>query len=256
MTSSILTTEDISERGHFVKAFAMTKTGASGNNGDAYYYSLENGVFSISDGASGAFDKQLASDICTHVFATIPYEGQCTPEDYLKKCFNSANQQLIEVSQRDGRVSFATLTAAVVDNMTLTLLSIGDTPAYLFRKGNIEKLTKPMKRYSQLVTLGLMTEAEAEENVMKLRPEMRSVFELFLPSIVLNLTPAQVDLNTNDLVLMACDGVTDYIEKEDLESVLSTEMPLEDIANNLLSIVLERCEPQKLDDMTLILIKI
>ncbi|MGF7056846.1 hypothetical protein [Brassicibacter mesophilus] len=100
-----------------MNCFGLTEVGASSINADSYYISRDNNVFAISDGASGAFDKVGAGVICMNTVKEFDYSYlNLKPLDYIIHCIKEANDRLVKKSQKDGCLSFGTMTMAVISN--------------------------------------------------------------------------------------------------------------------------------------------
>lgn len=63
--------------------------------------------------------------------------------------------------------------------------------------------------------MGLYTEDQLEEYVHKLPEYMWSMFDTFIPTIVPRYALEECHLNDGDIVVLCCDGVSDYLDKND-----------------------------------------
>ena len=116
-----------------MEVFGRSIVGASRVNADRYFKSEDMKVLAVADGASGAFDKVAAGEYCVSTLQKINYSNVCmNPMQYLESCFMAANNALIEKSQKDGKLSFGTLTLAIIDNGIVTVGAIGDTQYFLY----------------------------------------------------------------------------------------------------------------------------
>lgn len=237
-----------------MQSYGRTKAGASGINADSFYISQDRKVFAVADGASGAYDKTAAGRICTETFEYNQYnQSKIKQIDYIIKCFNEANEKLISKSREDRALSFGTLTAAVINDGIMTIGAVGDTPAYLIHGDNIIKAIAPKKRYSQLIELGILSETKIKEAISIIPNEMWSLFDSYLPMVIPDIATAEYKVNKGDILIICTDGISDYIEENELVSILRKAESLESACDMLFSLVEERCPVNKLDDRTIIM---
>jgi len=236
-----------------MKAFAMSVAGATGINGDAYYVNKEIGVFCVVDGASGSSDKQLFCHTCLDALVNSLKGEELVIENTLAHALREANRLLISASQRDGRLYYGTMTMAVVEPGKVSICSVGDSPAFLLRKGSFQRIDQPGKRYQTLVDLGIRTKAEIEDSISRLLPELWSVFETFLPVIVLKPEVHVYGCNSGDIIALCSDGVSDYISPEEMYIIVERCGHPEAACNEIIAEVKRRCPAEKQDDMTVVL---
>ena len=122
-------------------------------------------VFVVADGMGGAQAGEVASRIAVEAFEHgLPDEG--TPEERLATRVREANHQIYERSRADrGRAGMGTtLTAAYVDDAHVAIAHVGDSRAYLFRGGTLQRLTQDHSLVDELVRRGKLTAEQAAEH--------------------------------------------------------------------------------------------
>jgi protein phosphatase len=109
-----------------------------------------------------------------------------------------------------------TAVMALVNSPRLYLASIGDSRAYLVRGGRIEQLTVDHTMAQALVDAGTISRTEA------LRHQWRNVLTKHLGSEEADNAPdvRVVDLQGNDRILLASDGLTDVVEDRTMLHIL------------------------------------
>lgn len=240
-----------------IKAFGASITGSSGINADKYFISSDNKLLAVSDGASGAYDKVGASACCIGPLLEYEYnESDIQPVDYIHRIFSTANQRLIDKSMQDGKSSFATLTIAMEKDGVLYVGAVGDTPAFLVRDGVVTKLTNPRKAYTKLVELGILTNEQAESAVAALPPEMRSVFDKFIPSIVPEVSITQYGVNVGDILIICTDGISDVIPQDEYPKLINTCNDVEKACATFIDKVAEYSIHCQIDDATLVIARL
>lgn len=230
--------------------------GSSRVNGDKAFLSEDKRVFAISDGASGAYDKVKASTLCIKPLERLGYKNSSlSPLEYINYCFQEANDNLINKSKVDGKLSFGTMTICVLDKRVLSTGMVGDTPAFLIRGNEIVRLCSPKKTYDRAIECGVLNEEEAKKAIETLPGPMRSNFEVFLPMIIPSIAKSQIEVSTDDILFICCDGITDWISEEELVDFFKEEESLEKTCDNIIEKIDNRCPKEHLDDRTMIAVK-
>ena len=182
-------------------------------------------VFVVSDGMGGA----LAGDVASHMAVDSVREmlvgsdaGQGCEEDAslvdcLKNATVYANLAIHHRSQEDARCSGmgATFTGAAIKDDNLDLVQVGDSRAYIIRKGQIRLATKDQSLVQQLVDVGQISEAEAETHMF------RNVILQALGAQS-EVTPAtgRIRLRRGDILLLCSDGLSGKLRAEDIQRIV------------------------------------
>ncbi len=240
-----------------MNVYGDSLTGKSGINADSYFISEKDQVYVIADGASGAKNKVLAGTICTSsVQEEIKKLHDLEPELFNKKCIDMANRKLIDQSQMDQGLHYGTMMISTIKDNILYTSSVGDSVTYLIHDNEIEKITRPRKRYSLLVELGILKENEVTEAISKLPPELWSVYDYFLPMIVLDVFHSNMQVYPGDTLIMCTDGVSDWISEEEINNIVYEENDAKVCVQRILEVVNSYCPTDKKDDQTIIVRKI
>ena len=193
----------------------------------------ENGLLlAVADGMGGAASGELASEMAVDgVYAGFQEKGLREGEgdhDLLstsvKECLVSANREIYEKSQAESehRGMGTTMTSVLAMGEKLVIGQVGDSRAYLLRKGKLVQITKDQSLISQLIEDGTLTEEEADR--------------LGGRNIILQALGVEADVTVDtkvmeildgDLLLLCSDGLTGMVKDAGIESVLSTEEDLE-----------------------------
>jgi protein phosphatase len=204
-------------------------------NQDAIFYDKEGNtaLMLVADGVStarfgrGDIASQMLKDETQRAWKALDDFDIDTPEDrrkWLSGILHRTNQQLIEeVNERfapfDGSrpldVMATTATMALIHESRLTLATLGDSPAYIVRDGDIERLN----RDHNVMTLELAQGVSPERIASIAWPDALS---RCLGSYALanngRLIPRdsevdflELNLQYGDRVLLCSDGIVDYI---------------------------------------------
>lgn len=207
-------------------AYGNSLVGTSGVNGDSYFISPDNTTLLLADGASGAGKegKVIMSGLCAETVKTYPFSlSGLSAEEYLDKTVWDINNKLISVSQKNGRYIFGTLVICVIKNDIATVVSVGDSPAFYIHGNFITRVAKTKKTYHNLVDLGFYSEEQLEEAVHKLPEHMWSMFDRFIPSVVPEYSIEEIALHSGDMIVLCCDGVSDYVEPPQIKDMLNAD---------------------------------
>jgi serine/threonine protein phosphatase PrpC len=203
-------------------------------------------VFVVADGMGGAQAGEVAARIAIEAFEHgLPGGG--SPEERLANLVREANHQIFERSRADrGRAGMGTtLTAAYVDDAHVAIAHVGDSRAYLFRDGTLQRLTQDHSLVGELVRRGKLSEEQAAEH------PRRSII-----TRALGLEPdVEVDTWTyparaGDVILLCSDGLTSMISEERVRDILESNPNLDAVADTLIN---EANEAGGRDNITVIL---
>src|SRR4249920_1072875 len=132
------------------------------NNQDSGYASPH--LLVVADGMGGAAAGDLASAVAIDTMRKIeaPTTGQEMLE-VLAGAIQQANDKIAELVESDLSLEGmgTTVTGAIFDGTQLGLAHIGDSRAYLFRGGHLQRLTRDHTWVQSLVDDGKISENEA-----------------------------------------------------------------------------------------------
>jgi serine/threonine protein phosphatase PrpC len=188
-------------------------------------------LFVVADGMGGAQAGEVASQIAVEAFqAELSESG--SPEERLAERAQDANRRIYEISstEHDRAGMGTTLTAVYVDDAELAVAHVGDSRAYLFRDGELGRLTQDHTLVEELLKRGKLTEEQAAEH------PQRSII-----TRALGVDP-EVDVDTRtynaragDVVLLCSDGLTSMINERQVTAVLAQEPDLDRAAERLIA---------------------
>jgi serine/threonine protein phosphatase PrpC len=225
---------------------AQTDVGcARTNNEDNVGYDVRHGVFVLCDGMGGPAAGELASR--TAVESLLKYFGDSgpngqlssngkrnealpVPADLLAEAIQLANQAIREKAAR--QASFAgmgsTIVCALVANSSCSVGHVGDSRAYLIRRGAMQQLTQDHSLVMEQVRQGLISREQAansrQRNVLlrALGPEETVEPDLQLVAVV-----------PGDTLLLTSDGLTGCLSGEQILATITSSLDLQQACNNL-----------------------
>lgn len=206
-------------------------------------------VFVVADGMGGAQAGEVASRLAIEAFERgVPGDGN--PEERLATVVREANHQIYERSRADrGRAGMGTtLTAAYVDDAHVAIAHVGDSRAYLFRDGTLQRLTQDHSLVDELVRRGKLTEEQAAEH-----PQRSIITRALGPEPDVEVDTWTYPARPGDVVLLCSDGLTSMISEESVRAVLQSNENLDAAADALIA---EANEAGGRDNITVVLFRL
>ncbi len=187
-------------------------------------------VFVVADGMGGAQAGEVASRIAIETFEEgLPESG--SPEERLVKAVQAANTRIHELAstERERAGMGTTLTAAYLDDSDLAIAHVGDSRAYLFRDGELTRLTQDHSLVEELVRQGKLTPEQAAEH-----PQRSIITRALGPEPTVNVDTWTYPVRAGDVLLLCSDGLTSMISEADVAEVLSSTSDLDQAAQRLI----------------------
>ena len=206
-------------------------------------------VFVVADGMGGAQAGEVASRIATETFEQgLPEKG--TPEERLADRVRDANHRIYDVSRAEqGREGMGTtLTAAYLGDSEVALAHVGDSRAYLFRDGELTRLTQDHSLVDELVRQGKLTEEQAAEH-----PQRSIITRALGPEPEVEVDTWTYPVRAGDVVLLCSDGLTSMISEDRVKQVLRSAPDLDTAATGLID---EANDAGGRDNITVILFRV
>jgi protein phosphatase len=206
-------------------------------------------VFVVADGMGGAQAGEVASRIAIEAFERgLPDSG--SPEERLADRVREANQRIYERSRAEhGREGMGTtLTAAYVDDAQVAIAHVGDSRAYLFRGGELSRLTQDHSLVDELVRQGKLTEEQAAEH-----PQRSIITRALGPEPDVEVDTWTYPARAGDVLLLCSDGLTAMVPEDRIEEVLASAASLDEAGRRLID---EANEAGGRDNITVVLFRL
>lgn len=183
----------------------------------------------VADGMGGQTAGDVASAVVVdamlqYAVSMMPWLRMSTAADErvladgLTAAVGRSQDRMLEVAQRKGFVGDmgSTLTLGYVMWPILYLVHVGDSRAYLFRQGELFRLTRDHNLATEMVKMKVMTEEEARAS------RFASVLtnSVSTSSEQAQVELHQVELRHGDLVLLCTDGLYGEITDKDIKQRL------------------------------------
>lgn len=192
----------------------------------------------VADGMGGHASGEVASSTAVDVMTEEYYKFHKNPQKALKKAASKANEAIWNLAGTHKKLKNmgTTCTAVVLVNRDIIVSHIGDSRAYLFKKGELIQLSKDHTYVQSLLDAGKITPFEArnhpEKNVLtkSLGTSKNRSSDLFL---------SRYRFDEDDKILLCSDGLYEYFSNDELAGFLNGS-DLNDISQRLAESVLDR----------------
>ncbi len=218
----------------------------------------ETALLVLADGMGGHVGGAMASKLAVRSVIDAYRISDGLVTDKLRDALATANDAIGDEvdAQPELNGMGCTLVAVVISAEGLEWISIGDSPMWLFRDRSMSRLNADHSMapvFEQLVRVGRMTAEEAATD--KKRNALRSALVGEVLSLV-DVSSQPVDLQPNDIIVLASDGIDTLSIDEVSESLSNVEQQgLEATVEEILSLVVAAGKLSQ-DNTTLILYRI
>ena len=215
----------------------------------------EHSMLLVADGMGGHVGGATASGLLSKTFVEAYPQASGPIVDRLRACLEAANKAIADAIAENPELHSmgSTLVAAVVSSEGLNWISVGDSPLWLFREGQLERLNADHSMapvLADLVATGRMTAEEAAQD-----PRRHSLRSAIMGDDIhlIDASSQPVAVEKGDRLLLASDGLMTLSDQEIADSLKKTQdAPLEDSAAALIQAVEEAEHPQQ-DNTTVLL---
>ena len=176
-------------------------------------------LFVVADGMGGYAAGEVASKIAVDVLAQY-YETVHPPIlNILEEAIREANLQIFQRSRLGSEVGMGTtIVCAAIAKEGLYLAHVGDSRAYLQRHQQLIPLTRDHTLVNDLLETGVITQEEARTHPQRhvlsraLGKKQEVQPELCGP----------LSLDENDMLLLCTDGISGYLDDNQISYILQT----------------------------------
>lgn len=178
----------------------------------------EGGIYAIFDGMGGEEAGETAAYLASSTLQDDLNDGKA--DDLSAFCIH-ANRRICSYAKRHGDLSMGSTAALLrLNNGTAEVANLGDSKAYLFRQGRLTQLSVDHTDAALLARSGATR-----------KPRLTQY--LGIPEDEMLLEPAywQGTIAPGDKFLLCSDGLTDMVSEDELRSILTYDMPVEECAD-------------------------
>ena len=216
------------------------------NNEDSFGYDADQHLYVVCDGMGGNAAGEVASGMAVRtLIETFSYLGQNLEpgsqmtmiESRLLASIFEANRVVREAGTENPELHAmgTTLVCVCLDGSRAVVGNVGDSRAYLLRNGTCQQITLDHSLLDEEIRSGNMTpEMAAASNLQSVITRAIGVADLVEPDLF------AAQLQPNDFILLASDGLTRYVKAEEIALAASSGTELAAICNALIEHAKER----------------
>ena len=215
----------------------------------------EHAVLLVADGMGGHVGGAIASDLLCKKFVEAYPRSSGPIVERLRTCLDEANGAIAAAVAENPELDSmgSTLVAAVVAGEELHWISVGDSPLWLFRAGQLERLNADHSMASELDDLVAEGRMTAEEAAQDPRRNWLNSAVMGDEIELIDVSAQPVAIKQGDRMVLASDGLLTLDEREIADVLKETrDAPLEDGAAALIQAVEEAGHPYQ-DNATVLL---
>ncbi len=205
-------------------------------------------VLAVADGMGGHAAGEVASGLAVERLTAAPLTYLAGDVEGIRKIIEFVNKKVHERSEKMNKKMGTTLVAALIEGTTGYIFNVGDSRAYLFRKGKLRRITKDHSVIQELLDKGLITKEEAATH-----PDRHVITMAIGTKDHVNPDTYTIHFERGDLLMLCSDGVHDMLNDEELEAIMNENTRLSDIAGE---IVKQANEKGGKDNITVVLARI
>jgi PPM family protein phosphatase len=196
-------------------------------NEDAYFARAP--VFAVADGMGGAQAGEVASRIAADALGSVDDRDE-PPEHRLSRVVSSANERIHELAERDASHSGmgTTLTAALIGEDEVCFAHVGDSRAYVFRDGELKRITSDHSLVEELRRQGRLTDTQAEEH-----PQRSIITRALGPEPEVEVDTMTYPARPGDVFLLCSDGLTTMVPESRIARILERSASLDSAVSRL-----------------------
>ena len=187
-------------------------------------------MFLVADGMGGAQAGEVASRMAVETVgrnfidalgkqAVLDQQSLITA---LTETIREANELIFQQGQKRTELNGmgTTLTAAIVLGGTILFAQLGDSRAYLARKGVISQMTKDQSLVAQMVASGSLTPEEA-----KTHPKRNVILQALGIQSQVDVAITLAELRRGDQIVLCSDGLSGKVDAEEIKEFLEKFEP-------------------------------
>jgi protein phosphatase len=212
------------------------------NNEDAFGYDPAHGLCVVCDGMGGGPNGEISSSTAVETlidsFAASSNSGNPVSSRLLAAFeeANSAVWQLGQLPENKGMGTTAVALALDVDHVVVG--NVGDSRAYVVKGGSCTQLTIDHSYINELIRNGTLTIEDAKTADLK-------AFESVICRAIGAADTVEpeffsVELEHGLAILMASDGLTRYVQQDEIPAVIAAPSAIEDACGNLIELAKQR----------------
>lgn len=226
-------------------------------NEDSYFvseFTKNIGYIIVADGMGGhrggAVASKMTVDCIKSCFdKSFEWKNEGDIKNLLKNAIELANKTVYAAAKEDSHLlgMGTTVVLCIVENENLYIANVGDSRLYHITQDKINQVTKDHSVVQELIDLGEISEKEAENHPNK--------------NLITRAVGTNADVETDfykfkaksgDMIVICTDGLSNMVGKDEIKSIVTSEIDLKDAVKKLVDRANER---GGLDNITVAAVK-
>jgi protein phosphatase len=214
----------------------------------------DHGVFIVADGMGGHAAGEVASDMAVRIVAQslegVAGRPDTEAAEVIRESIVEANGAIFQrtLVEQDKRGMGTTATAMVINGPKYLIGQVGDSRAYVWREHKLFQITKDHSYVQEQVDAGYLTPDQARTHpYSNVITRCVGANSHVAPDIYVG------SLRSDDIYLLASDGLTGMLEDQELLSVMNSGRSPAELVDSLIA---EANRRGGLDNVTVIIVRI
>lgn len=207
-------------------------------NEDRCGYDENAGIYVVCDGMGGQAAGEVAADLAVRTILAYYSRPDLTGnlEQDVRGAIEKANAEILQAADADIRYHKmgSTVVAVAIRDNTAAIGNLGDARGYLLRDGVLRQVTKDHSLVAEQVRRGLLKPEEAEN-----APWKNVVTRALGGAPTTEADVEVVELQPNDTVIAATDGVIKFLSDEKLREIVAGGTKIEDACASVVNAALD-----------------
>jgi PPM family protein phosphatase len=198
-------------------------------------------LYIVADGMGGHKGGAVAAELVVQELQQCISEAplDASVEKVIQAAFHKTNETVYQRAHAgdpatEGMGSTAVL--VLISGRVARVAHVGDSRAYLYRKGRLTQLTTDHTVVQKMVQAGMLKPNEAIDH------PNASVLDRAIgsqPSVMVDISkPWQ--LKAGDAILLCSDGLSSYVSDAEIASVLRSQAPVQEVPERLIKLALQK----------------
>ncbi len=214
------------------------------------------GFYMVADGVGGHNSGEIASKLAVeltkaHLTANPPdrVEEMDLP-DFFNRCLREVNEEIYTraATVKDNAGMATTAVMLLVRRDRAYIINIGDSRAYLIRKGQLERITEDHTYVNELLKQGRISKAEAE-----VHPKRNMITRALGSEETMIPDYYRLDLTIGDRILLCTDGLYNELSSEEICTLAESKSNAEEL---VLALIRSACDNGGKDNITVCCVEI
>lgn len=199
-------------------AYGATNVGkVRKNNEDAFKISDKENIYLLADGMGGHLGGEFASSMAVQDLEKLLIDVRNKTE--IKEAIEEVNRKIYQKSLEDENLSGMGTTLSMVKILEdhLYFANIGDSRIYRLKDGGLTQLTIDDSYVNYLLEVGAITSDQAKDH-----PKKNVLLKALGTTEDIEVFVQEVQWQEDDLYLLCSDGLTNMLDEEEIQEILSS----------------------------------